>query len=192
MGATYADNPVTTIDESLLVDHAKRSRDAFAPLYIIYFDRIYAYCYRRLGNPEEAADATSSIFSRAMESLQSCRDASFRSWLFAIAHNVLADLHRGRHFDHSLDDTLLIHDSGPTPEDEAIARETTRSVASLLSQLPADQRHVLEFRLAGLTSREIGAILGKQSNAIDQAQFRAVSKLRMLTCKPGSVMEEPR
>jgi RNA polymerase sigma-70 factor (ECF subfamily) len=189
MGDSYAYNPVTSIDEAMLVARAKRSRDAFAPLYITYFERIYAYCYRRLGNPEEAADATSSIFSRAMESLQSCRDARFRSWLFAIAHNVLIDLNRGRHFDHSLDDTLHLRDRGPTPEDEAITREISRSVASLLSQLPADQRQVLEFRLVGLTSKEIGAILGKQPNAIDQMQFRAISRLRALTHKPGSVME---
>ena len=189
MGDSHNDNPVTSIDEAILVAQAKRSRDAFAPLYITYFDRIYAYCYRRLGNPEEAADATSSIFSRALESLQSCRDANFRSWLFAIAHNILIDLHRGRRFDHPLEDTLLLRDRGPSPEDEAITRETTRSITSLLSQLPDDQRHTLEFRLVGLTSKEIGAILGKQPNAIDQMQFRAVSRLRTLTRDSGSVME---
>ena len=189
MGDSYADNPVKMIEEAMLVARAKRDRDAFALLYISYFDRIYAYCYRRLGNPEEAADATSSIFSRALESLQSCRDASFRSWLFSIAHNVLIDLRRAHRFDHPLDDTFDLRDRGPTPEDEAITRETIRSVTSLLSQLPADQRQVLEFRLVGLTSKEIGAILDKQPNAIDQIQFRAVSRLRILTRTSGSVME---
>ena len=189
MGDLQADNPVTTIDEAMLVARAKRDRDTFASLYITYFDRIYAYCYRRLGNPEEAADATSAIFSRAIESLASCRDARFRSWLFAIAHNVLTDLYRGRRFDQSLDDTVHVLHRGPTPEDEAIAHEAFRSVATLLSQLPADQRQVLELRLSGLTSKEIGAILGKQPNAVDQAQFRAISRLRALTGNPGSLME---
>jgi len=36
-------NPVTTIDETMLVARAKRDRNAFAPLYIAYFDRVYAY-----------------------------------------------------------------------------------------------------------------------------------------------------
>jgi RNA polymerase sigma-70 factor (ECF subfamily) len=185
-------NPVTTIDETMLVARAKRDRNAFAPLYIAYFDRVYAYCYRRLGNPDEAADATSAVFSRVLESLASCRDASFRSWLFAIAHNTLTDLHRARRFAHSLDDTLQLRDRGPSPEDEAIAHETTRTVAALLSQLPTDQRNVLELRLTGLTSKEIGAILGKQPNAVDQAQHRAVSRLRMLTANPDAVTERHR
>src|SRR5680860_1611039 len=155
MGDSQAANPVIMIDEAMLVAHAKRDRDAFAPLYITYFDRVYAYCYRRLGDPDDAADATSSIFARALESLATCREASFRPWLFAIAHNILADLFRGHRFDQSLDDRLQLRDTSPSPEDGAIASETSRSVALLLSQLPPDQRHVLELRLAGLTSKEI-------------------------------------
>src|SRR4051812_38114171 len=87
-------NPGTTVDEAILVACAKHSNEAFASLYILYFDRIYAYCYRRLGHPEDAADATSMIFSRALEAIGTCREASFRSWLFAIAHNTLVDAHR--------------------------------------------------------------------------------------------------
>jgi len=189
MGVSQTGNPVTTIDDAMLVAHAKRDRDAFAPLYITYFDRVYAYCYRRLGDPDTAADATSSIFTRALESLASCHEANFRPWLFAIAHNILADHFRGRRFDRPLDDRLQLHDKGPSPEEGAIASETIRSVALLLSQLPPNQRHVLELRLAGLTSKEIGAILGKHPNAIDQAQFRAIQRLRMLAGTQGSVVE---
>lgn len=189
MGELQAGTPVTSIDEAMLVARAKRDREAFAPLYIAYFDRVYAYCYRQLGNPDEAADATSVVFARALEALASCREASFRSWLFSIAHNALIDLFRGRRHERDIDDVLDLHDRGPSPEDEAIRHEATRSVAALLARLPADQRHVLELRLAGLTSKEIGAILGKQPNAIDQAQYRAVQRLRVLTGTTGAAME---
>jgi RNA polymerase sigma factor (sigma-70 family) len=62
-------------------------------------------------------------------------------------------------------------------------------VAALLARLPSDQRHVLELRLAGLSSKEIGTILGKNSNAIDQAQYRAVQRLRQLTGTADPAME---
>src|SRR5688572_21893459 len=130
MGPGQADNPVTTIDEALLVARAKHDREAFAPLYLTYFDRVYAYSYRRLGNPDEAADATSSIFSRALAALPSCRDDGFRSWLFAIAHNVLIDLYRSRQEANPLDAALAVHDRAPLPEEAAIARETTRTVSA--------------------------------------------------------------
>lgn len=189
MADVHVTDPVTTIDESMLVARAKRDPEAFAALYITYFERVHAYCYRRLGHPEEAADATSVIFSRAIESIATCREHSFRSWLFAIAHNALADLHKGRRHEHPIDAIPDLRDRGPTPEDEAIASESFRSVAALMFRLPDDQRHVLELRLAGLSSKEIGAVLGKQSNAVDQAQYRAVQRLRALTGAADTMRE---
>ena len=189
MASGAAHNPVTTIDEALLVGRAKHDRDAFAPLYIAYFDRVHAYCYRRLGNPEEAADATSAIFARALGAIGSCQEASFRSWLFAIAHNVLTDHYRQQRGEQPLDEALIVLDRDPSPEDTAIAWETTRTVSALLDQLSPDQRQVLELRLAGLTSREIGEVLGKQPNAVDQMQHRAVQRLRSLTGTSRTLLE---
>jgi RNA polymerase sigma-70 factor (ECF subfamily) len=178
--ATLAEVPAASIDEGTEVARAKRDRQAFAPLYVRYFDRVYGYCYRRLGSAEEAADATSLVFARALAALPTCREAGFRSWLFAIAHNVLTDQYRARRLDRPLDEALQLADAGPSPEESAIAEEARSTVTRLLAELPPDQRHVLELRLAGLTSREIGEVLGKGANAIDQAQFRAMTRLRSI------------
>ena len=43
-----------------------------------------------------------------------------------------------------------------------------------------DQRRVLELRLAGLTTAEIGAALGRNPGAIRAVQHRAVKRLRHL------------
>jgi RNA polymerase sigma-70 factor, ECF subfamily len=192
MVGTLAGTPAAHTDEATEVARAKRDRQAFALLYLRYFDRVYAYCYRRLGTADEAADATSLVFARALAALPSCREDAFRSWLFAIAHNVLADQYRSRRLDRPLDDALELADRGPSPEDAAIADEARAIVTRLLSELPADQRNVLELRLAGLTSKEIGDVLGKQANAVDQAQFRAMTRLRVLTAGSGSWTEERR
>jgi RNA polymerase sigma-70 factor (ECF subfamily) len=174
--------PMTDIHD---VARAKRDREAFAPLYVRYFDRVYAYCYRRLGNADDAADATSVVFSRALAALASCREETFRPWLFSIAHNVLTDLYRARRPARPLDDALEIPDREPSPEEAAISAEARMMVGELLGELPAEQRHVLELRLAGLTSKEIGVVLGKRANAVDQMQFRAMGRLRALTAQRG-------
>jgi RNA polymerase sigma-70 factor (ECF subfamily) len=189
MVAALAETPAANSDESLEVDRAKRDRRAFEPLYLRYFDRVYAYCYRRLGSPDEAADATSLVFSRVLAALPACRSDAFRSWLFAIAHNVLTDQYRARRFDRPIDDALDLPAGGRSPEEEAIAAEARTTVVRLLAELPVDQRHVLELRLAGLTSKEIGEVLGKQANAIDQIQFRAMTRLRSLTTHLGTGKE---
>src|SRR5689334_6591114 len=85
-------------EDARLVALAKADPCAFAPLYARYFDPVYRYCYRRLGHPEAAADAAAQVFVKALAALPGYRaDApSFRSWLFAIAHNVIADDFRTR------------------------------------------------------------------------------------------------
>ncbi|MDQ3656833.1 MAG: sigma-70 family RNA polymerase sigma factor [Chloroflexota bacterium] len=183
-------DPIQADDERVLVARAASDPEAFAPLYLRYFDRIHAYCYRRLGNPEEAADVTSIVFSRTLASIHTFRGDRFRSWLFAIAHNALADHYRHRRPERSLDDAAWLLDQHPSPEDEAIAHEAQRTVSSLLAGLPEEQRHVVELRLAGLTSKEIGTVLGKQANAIDQAQYRAMTRLRVLAASAGSGVED--
>jgi RNA polymerase sigma-70 factor (ECF subfamily) len=176
-------------DEAQLVLLAKRDRDAFAMLYLRYVDRVHAYCSRRLGDGEEAADATSTTFTRALGSIGTCREDSFRSWLFSIAHNVLIDSYRIRHPMDSLDAAAQVHTLDPTPEDAALAGERTRAVSALLAQLSPDQRQVLELRLSGLTSKEIGIVLGKNPNAVDQAQYRAVQRLRSLSGAGRALLE---
>ncbi len=83
-------------DEAELVARAQREPQAFAPLYARYAEPVYRYCYRRLGSPEAAADATSQTFAQALAALPRYRAGSFRAWLFAIAANVVADAHRRR------------------------------------------------------------------------------------------------
>lgn len=172
-------------DEGELVALAQRDRRAFAPLYTRYFDPVYRYCYRRLGSPEAAADATSQTFAKALAALPSCRAETFRPWLFAIAHNVLTDGFRGSRFDQPLESAAEVVDAAPSPEDLAVVAEERTTLERLLVQLQPEQRQILELRLAGLTSKEIAAALGRTPNAVDQAQFRAVNRLRTLLAASG-------
>ena len=50
----------------------------------------------------------------------------------------------------------------------------------MLAQLSPDQRQVVELRLAGLRSNEIGDVLGRSRGAVDAIQARAVARLREL------------
>jgi len=166
--------------EALLVARAKADRHAFAPLYARYLDSVYRYCYRRLGSKEAAEDATSLVFAKALTSLPAYRDGSFGGWLFAIAHNVVADGYRraARRSDRPLDAVGEPLDDRPSPEELAVAADERRSVRALLAELPADQRRVVELRLAGLTGAEIAAALARSVPAVKMLQLRAMTRLR--------------
>jgi RNA polymerase sigma-70 factor (ECF subfamily) len=166
--------------DARLVALAKSDPRAFAPLYARYFDPVYRYCYRRLGHPEAAPDATSHVFAKALAALPGYREdaPSFRSWLFAIAHNVITDDLRARRPVAPIDAAAHVAATGPSPEEAVLTNEAGCTVQRLLAQLPPDQRQILELRLAGLTGPEIAAALGRSLGAVKIAQVRAFARLR--------------
>ena len=180
MGEPAVGTSDADVDEAALVARAQLDRRAFAPLYARYLDPVYRYCYRRLGTREAAEDATSTVFAKALASLPAYRDGSFGGWLFAIAHNVVADDHRraARRPERPLDLAGDPTTADPSPEDLAVAADEGRRIRALLAELPPDQRHVVELRLAGLTGAEIAAALGRSVPAVKMLQLRAMTRLR--------------
>jgi RNA polymerase sigma-70 factor (ECF subfamily) len=164
-------------DEELAL-RASRDPHAFADLYGRYLDSVHRYCYRRLGSREMAEDATSLVFARALAAMPRYREGSFRSWLFAIAHNVITDQLRAVRISEQHEAAAELAGADPTPEDEAIAGEEASFVRGLLAQLSPDQRRVVELRLAGLTGPEIREALGRTRAWVDTTQYRAVNRLR--------------
>jgi RNA polymerase sigma-70 factor (ECF subfamily) len=167
-------------EDAWAVAAAKADPPAFAPLYARYFDSVYRYCYRRLGHPEAAADATGQVFVKALAALSSCRDdaPSFRSWLFAIAHNVLVDEARACRLTFTLEAAADVAAANPSLEEEVLSAEVGRTVRRLLAQLSPDQQQVMELRLAGLTGPEIADAVGRSLGSVKIAQVRAFARLR--------------
>jgi RNA polymerase sigma factor (sigma-70 family) len=167
--------------EADLIARAVHDPPAFSLLYRGYLDPVYRYCYHRLGSKEAAEDATSQIFAKVLAALPSYRaDRPFRSWLFAIAHNVVVDTHRARRAHQPLDAAAHVLDPAPSPEDLALDGEGGRAVRVLLARLTPDQARVVELRLAGLTEVEIASLLGRRPGAVRALQFRALTRLRAL------------
>ena len=178
--------------DALTVAAARRSPAAFAPLYRAYFNPVYRYCLRSLGDPDAAADATQEVFAKALAAIGRSHIAIFRPWLFTIAHNVITDRHRQRARRPTplpLLDADDRPDPAPSPEDSAITAETRRTVHQLLARLPADQRAVVELRLADLSGPEVAEVLGRSHGSVKVAQHRAFRRLRDLMVEAGDVGE---
>lgn len=167
-------------DDRAQVELAKRDPQDFAPLYALYFDAVYRYAYRRLREPELAADATSQVFLKALAALPSYRGGSFRGWLFAIARNVVIDSVRQAKPLCDLPDAWDLPDHQPTPEQHAILKDERQQLWELLDRLTPEQREVVELRLAGLTGQEIADQIGRKLAATKSLQWRAFTRLKYL------------
>ena len=176
--------------DAALVARAQRYPREFAPLYDRYAEPVYRYCHRRLGCPDAAADATAVVFTRALAALPRYREGSFRSWLFAIAHNAITDSYRSRASrpESPLEAAADLADTArdAAPEDAALAGEARRSLLAALDRLPAEQRRIVELRLAGLTGPEIAAVLDRTVGSVKIAQHRAYARLRSILTEDGT------
>lgn len=163
--------------DHVLASRALHDRTAFAELYQRYLAPIYGFCYRRLGSREAAEDATSLVFTKALEGLPSLRTPNFRSWLFGIAHHVVADSYRRSRGDIGLEAAADVPSAGHLDEIAQLGMDLD-ALHQALDVLSADQRQVVELRLGGLTGPEIRQALGRSRSWVDTTQFRAIQKLR--------------
>jgi len=162
---------------------AQRDRAAFGALYRRYLDRVYGYAFYLLGDHHDAEDVTERTFLAALGAIDSFRDegATFRAWLFRIAHNQLVNAlrARGRHRSTSLDADFTATDGDP--ELLAGQAEEWRRLRRALDRLPEDRRQVIVLRFVdGLSAREIGAVIGRSPGAVRVLQHRALRQVAEL------------
>ena len=172
--------PEAAASDAAVVARALQDRAAFGQLYDRYVDLIFHYCLVRLRDREEAEDATSLVFARALAALPTHRGRSFRSWLFTIAHNVVIDRQRAAIPVAPLSLLEAVPAPDPSLEDQVATTDRRRAVAQAVSQLPDEQRAVVELRLAGLTGPEVAAALGRSHESVRTTQRRAIARLRSL------------
>ena len=74
----------------------QNDEQAYRALYRRYDKRIYAYCLRALGNPEDARDVFQTISMTIYDKRESFSDGSFAAWLFTITRNLVFNESRRR------------------------------------------------------------------------------------------------
>jgi hypothetical protein len=77
----------------LVIRFQAGDEEAFAGLYVRYFNRVYVYLRTALNDPIEAEDAAQHVFMRVYEALPRYerRGQPFRGWLFRIVRNYTLD-----------------------------------------------------------------------------------------------------
>jgi RNA polymerase sigma-70 factor (ECF subfamily) len=164
---------------------------AFAALYDAYESRIFNFCHRLVGSPEDAADATQDAFLKVLQRLPKLgdRELNFGAYLFTAARNASYDV-IGRRKRADPVDEIPEHGARPVtgdaggdiyvdPERAALLGSLQESVKSANGRLPERQREVLALReLEELSYDEIAEIMEMNRNGVAQLISRARIKLR--------------
>lgn len=177
------DRSATATDPDLAdVRASQRDRQAFAPLYRRYVERVYGYAFYLLGDHHDAEDATERTFLAALGAIDGFRDegASFRAWLFRIAHNTIANAlrTRSRRPTTDIEGVRVPEAAHADPSSLVDDAEEHRRLRAALAALPDERRQVVLLRFVDeLTAREIGVVLGRSEGAARVLLHRALRDL---------------
>lgn len=143
--------------------------------------------YLRAHGSREPEDLTSEVFLGIVRGLGEFEgdEASFRSWVFVIAHRRLLDERRSRSR-HPVDPAPNESLDSPIDgiEDEALQRLSTHDIRELFARLSDDQRDVLLLRIVGgLTVEDVAGVVGKRPGAVKALQRRGLAALSLIVAK---------
>jgi RNA polymerase sigma-70 factor (ECF subfamily) len=116
-------------------------------------------------------------------------DATFRAWLYRIAHNLLVDHYRktGRQPELALEQA-----EGLAGEHHSLARSVEQKLLfeqaqAALHQLSQEYQDVLILRfIVGLSLQEVAQVLGKNLAVVKITQHRGLEKLRVVLAAAAS------
>ncbi len=181
-----AGNAATTAEsERSLVVRACRDPAAWTTLYDLYFPRVYAYVLHRSPSRQDAEDLVAEVFLHAVAALDRFvwrHEASFASWLFRIAHNRLANLHRqqGRHAATVPLERAAEYPAPDLAPDAIMIRDEAGAALHVhLAALSPRRREIVALRFFGeLRNREIAAVLGLDERTIASHLSRGLLDLQ--------------
>jgi len=148
--------------------------------------RIYLYCLRQLGSPEEADDAVQATYLNACRSLKDgFEPEAAQAWLFKVAHNVCLTRQRSSYRRARVErpqDLQAVQDTIAAPE---ASGDELFGLDEALAGLPEQQRNAILLReWQGLSYREVAAKLGVTQAAVETLIFRARRSLANSLEKP--------
>ena len=173
--AGFWTNSAPSASSSLMLptdsDLLARWRDGDRPSGAMLFQRHYAAIARFFHNKVDDGardELVQRVFLGCLENLRRFRgEASFKTYLFGIAHHVLGDhlrtrARKGRREDPVVDvDNMSVHDLGQSPERPMVERQEQRILLEALRRIPLCHQVALELHYwEQLTAAEIGVALG--------------------------------
>jgi RNA polymerase sigma-70 factor (ECF subfamily) len=140
--------------------------------------------YYRTGNHHDAEDLTAKVFYQALNHIPRYvqRGAPFSSWLYRIAHNLVANWHRDRSRRQvvSMDRLALVsYEPEDGPFQQAMHGERRDALLQAIRRLPADRQQLLILKFVErLPNAQIGLIMGRSEGAIKSLYHRTLVALR--------------
>lgn len=176
------------IDDALLMEKAAAGdKESFRLLVKKYREPVFNFFLRSTGSREDSEDLLQNLFLALLKSARRYRKtASFKTYIYRIASNMLVSYYRGRkdHFsmEGAAEDSggFEYRDQSPEsdPSQNAELSELEEAFSRALAGLPVETAAALELRVKqGFSYKEIAEIMDKSLSAVESMIFRGRKSL---------------
>lgn len=157
-----------------------------------YGESILTYILLMVRDYQQAEDLTQETFLKAFKHKQQFKqEASVKTWLFSIAHNVTKDYFRKKHpLQHYLGLTMAEKDYEPLPEQILTMNFQTEQLYRAIQQLKPSYKHVIILRkLKEFSTAETALVLNWSESKVKMTLKRALVELKDELIKGGNTIE---
>jgi RNA polymerase sigma-70 factor (ECF subfamily) len=167
------------LDDRQLVQTIRQGdSDAFEQLIRRKTSKVYALCYRVIGNAEDAKDISQLVFIKLWENLEKYDPQyAFDTWLYRMVTNVAIDFMRNKQSrDNAVNSNLrLVKTSADAEQAVAVQRKEIETVFMEISAVlsPKQKTIFVMNQMDDLPSSEIAKILGCRESTVRNHLFNA-------------------
>jgi RNA polymerase sigma-70 factor (ECF subfamily) len=152
--------------------------DAFETLVRRKTTKVYALCYRVIGNSEDAKDISQLVFLKLWENLEKYDPQyAFDTWLYRMVTNVAIDFMRNKQSrDNAVNSNLRLVKTAADPEQTVtMQRKEVENVFTEISTVlsPKQKTVFIMNQMEDLPSAEIAKILGCRESTVRNHLFNA-------------------
>ena len=172
-------NDSVEVDDKELVQTIRAGdASAFELLVRRKTTKVYALCYRIIGNAEDAKDIAQLVFIKLWENLEKYDTKfAFDTWLYRMVTNVAIDFIRSRQSrDNAVNSNLrLVKTSFDAEQGVVVQRKEVESVFNDVSSVlsPKQKTIFIMKEMEDLSSAEIARVLGCRESTVRNHLFNA-------------------
>lgn len=152
--------------------------DAFETLVRRKTSKVYALCYRIIGNAEDAKDISQLVFLKLWENLEKYDPHyAFDTWLYRMVTNVAIDFMRNKQSrDNAVNSNLrLVKTAADAEQTVLVQRKEVETVFNEVSSVlsPKQKTIFVMNQMEDLPSAEIAKVLGCRESTVRNHLFNA-------------------
>jgi RNA polymerase sigma-70 factor (ECF subfamily) len=171
--------PIVEPDDRQLVQTIRSGdADAFETLVRRKTSKVYALCYRVIGNAEDAKDISQLVFLKLWENLEKYDPSyAFDTWLYRMVTNVAIDFMRNKQSrDNAVNSNLrLVKTSADAEQGVIVQRKEVENVFNEISNVlsPKQKTIFVMNQMDDLSSADIAKVLGCRESTVRNHLFNA-------------------